>query len=219
MNAIKRWTVSVILRLYPASWRREYGEELAGILMDKRLGPAALLDVVRSATGQQLRIGEPWQILGTPLLVLNLAIIAWNILNPWTYPDSTLDVSPTQRLLFWLPALCVGCWTVLRNPEQGHPGRAAMKSALLTSWPVSLIAVLAAIGILSVVTLGPGDLSGTVTHHGLTITLYDRLGRPTHLFPLFVLPIFNLPFAAVGGCVGGLLARMWLRITSAKMVK
>lgn len=212
MSAIKRVTVSALLRMYPARWRHEYGEELTGILMDKILGPSALFDVFRAATGQQLRVGEPWLILGVPLLIFNLAIMVWNTFNPATYVGSTLDASPAQRILFWLPALCVGCWTVLRNPEHGQPGMAAMKSALLTTWPVSLIALLAAIGVLSVVTLGPGDLPGRLSAHGLTITLYDRLGRPTHLFPLFVLPIFNLPAAAVGGCIGGLSARVWLRL-------
>ena len=87
-----------------------------------------------------------------------------------------------------------------------------MKTALLTGWPVSLIAVLAAFGIMRIVTLGPGDLPGTFSHNGLAITLYDSARRPTHAFPLFMLPILNLPFAAVGGCVGGLIARAWLRM-------
>lgn len=214
MNPIKRATITVLLRLYPRRWRQEYAEELSAILSAKTLGPAAVFDVIFSALGQQLRIGEPWMIVGMPLLLLNLTLLLWNILNPWVFADDTLQASASlaQRLWFWLPALTVGCWTVLRNPAHGHGGRAAMKSAFLTSWPVSVIAILAALGILKIVTLGPGDLPGTFSHNGLAITLYDHARRPTHAFPLFALPFLNLPFAAMGGYLGGLIARAWLRM-------
>lgn len=211
---MKRSVIALLLRLYPKVWRLEYGAELEGVLARGSLGPAAVLDTVANAFGQQLRSGEPWLIVGAPLLALNLAMLAWDIFNPPSYADAQagLQASVAQRVWFWLPAFCVGCWTVLRNPVRGHGGRAAVKSALLTSWPLCAVAILAGLGALRVVTIGPGDLPGTYSAHGLAITLYDRLGRATHLVPLFLLPFVNLPFAALGGWFGGLTARAWLRL-------
>ncbi len=215
MSAMKRALVAILLRLYPARWRREYGAEFSGVLAARPLGPAALFDVFRSAIGQQLRIGEPWLIVGAPLLILNLAAVVQNIFNPWTYEDSALIASWGERGWFWLPTLCVGCWTVLRRPGQRSGAVAAMKTALLSSRPISAMAVFAAFGVLRIITLGPGNLPGTFSQHGLAITLYDSAGRPTHLTPIFLLPFLNLPFAALGGWAGGLLARLWLRLRKA----
>ena len=44
-----------ILRLYPAAWRRRYGEELSGLLDEMPPSPATTLDLLRGAVMQHVR--------------------------------------------------------------------------------------------------------------------------------------------------------------------
>jgi hypothetical protein len=45
----------LLLAMYPKRWRAQYGEEFAALLEDTPMTPAAVVDVLRHATGLHLR--------------------------------------------------------------------------------------------------------------------------------------------------------------------
>jgi hypothetical protein len=141
MNKFKRGIASALVGLYPVRWRHEYGTELADLLLRRRLVPTAVLNVVCSALRQQLRIGEPWLILGVPFLAFNLAMLVWGIHYPWVSVNDSFPL--IWHLASWLLTASVGFWTVLRNPECGRGGGAAVKFTLLATAP--LVAVVIAV--------------------------------------------------------------------------
>jgi hypothetical protein len=55
----------ILLRLYPDSWRRRYGDEFESILEDRSLTPAEVADVVHGAVDAHLRVrGRSFRGLG-----------------------------------------------------------------------------------------------------------------------------------------------------------
>lgn len=209
MSRLKRQVVSALVRLYPSRWRREYGLELADVLVNRRLGVTAVLDVLWNSVRQQLRWGEPWLILGVPCLAMNLLLNVWNILYPWPYATDSLGTRPAHWVSLAV-LLTLGWWTVVRDPVHGRGGWAAVKAALLATWPLSALGILAGLGVLKIITLGPGDVPTTFHEHGFAMTFYDHTRLTPYWFPLFMIPILDLPFAALGGWVGGLLGRGYL---------
>lgn len=201
MRSLKPLIVAALVGLYPVRWKREYGDEFSDVLMRHPLNVAVVMDAIWNAVGQQLRSGEPWLIVGIPWLVLHIVIILWNILYPGPYAADSFN-----GMAVLLP-FGIGYWTVLRNPTEGHGGRAAMKNSLLITWPICAIAMLYGLGILKIIVLGPGDPPTTFHEHGFAYTLYDHKRRPIFWFPLFALPILQLPFVGVIGWLGGLAAR------------
>ncbi len=75
--------MSPLLRLYPAAWRARYGDEMAALLEERRLGPRDRLDLVRGALDAWLRPTTPspapsfaaliggglWTVVATAVLV------------------------------------------------------------------------------------------------------------------------------------------------------
>lgn len=55
---MKRSVIQILLLLYPAKWRNEYGAELEGLLFAERLRFTVVLNVVASALRQQARISN-----------------------------------------------------------------------------------------------------------------------------------------------------------------
>ena len=209
MRKWKRQIVAALVGLYPARWRREYGEEFRDVLTRRPLDAATVVDAIWSALGQQLRSGEPWIIVGVPWLALNLATILWNILYSGPYQFDSLGGNRPNLipLLGLLLPVTIGYWTVLRDPINGRGGRAAMKNILLITWPLSVIGILYGLGILKVIVLGPGDLATTFHEHGFAYTVYDHTRRHIAWAGLFVIPLIQLPFCAALGWLGGLAAR------------
>ncbi len=123
---MKRRFVSLLLCLYPARWRREYGPELEEMLLREPLGLATVLNLLWSGGRQQLRTGEPWLIIGLPLLALEFVALA--------LADSGRYL-PGAQYLNWVARclpLLIGGWTAARS---GKAGRAGMKFALLLYVP------------------------------------------------------------------------------------
>jgi len=202
MRSVRPLIVAALVGLYPARWKREYADEFRDVLMQRRLSLAAVLDTILSAAGQQVRLGEPWLIIGFPWMLLVIGGIVWNMLHPGPYARDSVGPS-----IDFLPPLVIGYWTVWRNPEQGHGGRAAMKHAMLISWPLCALGILYGLGILRILVLGPGDPSTTFHEHGFAYTLYDHQRRSIDWFPLFANPILQVPFLGLIGWLGGLAAR------------
>lgn len=211
MNSLKSQFVAALVGLYPRRWKREYGAEFTDVLMSRPLHLSTVLDLLWNALGQQLRWGEPWLILGYPLLLFNLATILWNILFPVAYIADSFSGGPFTQFIAWLLPLAIGYWTLVRDPVKGHGGRAAMKNSLLITWPLCAIGILCGVGILRIIVLGPGDAPSTFHDHGFAYTVYDSMRRPMHWQPILCLPFLQLPFAGLLGWLGGLAARAQAR--------
>lgn len=211
MKRLKRQVVVALVGLYPARWKQEYGKEFADVLTRRPLGMAVILNVIWNGFGQQLRCGEPWLIVGVPRLVLLLALILWNVLYPLPYRTASLGLTWQPAVIGNLLLFGTGYWTVMRDPVNGHGGRAAMKSTLFATWPFSVVALLYGLGILRIINLGPGDIPTTFHEHGFAFTLYDHARRPAAPAGLFVLPLLGVLEAGPLGWLGGLAARGQLR--------
>ena len=207
MTSRKLRFVAVLVGLFPARWKREYGAEFADVLMSRPLDLPAVLDIVWNALCQQVRCGEPWLVAGVSGLALHIAVLASNIAFPSPYAADSFRGGTLARVVACLLPFAIGYWTVLRDPIQGHGGRAAIKSSLLTTWPFCVVAILYGMGVLKIIVLGPGDATSTFYEHGFAYTIYDHARRPIHWQPLFLLPFVELPFPGVLGWLGGLAAR------------
>jgi len=127
---------NLLLRAYPRSWRYEYGEELAGILAQKRLTLAVMADVVGNGARQHLYRDEPWKICGVGLVLWNSADFA---------AGSSLPYASFVRLYLagFLFLFVAGAWTVLRKKSGVWRGAAAsITVALIGLCPDVAIALL-----------------------------------------------------------------------------
>jgi hypothetical protein len=211
MSSLKTHIVTALVGLYPRRWKREYGTEFADVLIRGPLGSSAVLNIVWNALGQQLRLGEPWLIVGVPWLLLNIYGHIGNILYPAPYAADLFSSPAAARTVACLLPFAIGFWTVLRDPIDGRGGRAAMKYLLLVKWPICVLAILWGLGILRIIVLGPGDPPSTFHAHGFAYTFYDHPGRPIHWQLLFWKPFGDLPFVGVLGWLGGLAGRAQAR--------
>jgi hypothetical protein len=192
-----------LVRLYPSRWRADYGEELADVLLRRPLGFGGVVNVAANALWQQLRLQEPWLLLGVPLM---LSVIAgWmGLLTHPVYIPREGGRSPGLAVgLFF----AVGFWTVLRSGGGG--GRAAMKLSMLVSLPFFVVGLLVLAQYVRVVA-GPGG------------TIGFRLGGPASypygvdIFTRFVSnPVFQIPIVGLIGWCGGLGGRLARRLRRA----
>ncbi len=230
---MKGWIVETLLRVYPVDWRREYGPELAAILLSRPLTGGILGDVLRNGLRQRLRTAEPSTLVGFIMLLVILNGFVWNIIAPPPYSDeSTILLQNLLGSNLYI-LLLVGCglWTHLRHRGKlDQSGMAAMKISFMAGIPVMLAGALMLLGILGVSVIGPGDIPTTFHQHGFTYTYYDakvsacwlRVTDPaTHQLaqglesatcppaPLGVMvsPLFRLPASWLWGLLGGLLGR------------
>jgi hypothetical protein len=187
--------VAGLLRLYPSRWRADYGEELAEVLLRRPLGPWQVLNVVCHAVWQQLRMQEPWLIVGAPLLVWAFAF--WIVVLSAPAYAAHVGGTPT-----WPGAVLffgIGCWTALRRGHGG--GRAAMKLSMMVTVPFFVVGLLVLVHAVGLV-LEPAGAIGF------------RFGGPAGqdrgrvLTILLLGPILQLPYVALLGWCGGLAARV-----------
>ena len=105
-----------LLALYPSGFRREYEEEMLGVLMaDPRPGPGQVFDLVRGALGARLRqpfaAGDDWrraarvvQLFGAILLfAVSLRLIVGQVVAASSPggPAFTLDTVTVMRATGW----------------------------------------------------------------------------------------------------------------------
>jgi len=202
--SVKPRIVAALVRLYPASWRREYGAELNDLLMARPLSARVVGDVLWSGLRQRVRTAEPSTLVGLAMLLLMLSAVVWSIagappggrLTPLLEDSSmtlpTVVVKPLMTELYVLLLVGCGCWTQLRHRGMAsQSGWAAAKVTWLAGVPVMLAGVLMWAGVLDAAALGPAD-------------------APTHpATPLSVLaaPLFRLPESWIWGAVGAQLGR------------
>src|SRR5262249_45864027 len=157
---IKRWVVTTLLHFYPAAWRREYGPELAHMLLSGPLNARVVTDVLYNGLRQRVHAAEPSTFAGLAAMVGILAELAWNIASHASFGAGlaallerssktlpTVIVRPFASN--WYPVFLIGCgcWAYLRTGGKlSRPGVAAMKVSFMAGIPVILAGVLMLFG-------------------------------------------------------------------------
>lgn len=212
---IKPQTVQALLRLYPAEWRAEYGEELASLLSLQPITPHVFVDVVRSAVHERLR-REAWKVFGALLVVLTVLGIVVNNTTPLSREGYEL-----YKCLWGSMVLLAGCLTFVLN-HGASPSRAAAKAALIGFIPEIIALALWSAGIFHPLVI-KGRGADLVFESRLTLfhVIYTIYNRQAALFPttfmaprlVYTIPsetLFVLVGAGVIGFLGGLLGKMIL---------
>lgn len=108
---LKKFLVRTLLSLYPAAWRKEYGEEMRSMLLAQPLTAPAMVDVFLYATRENLRRPDPWRIA----FLINLAWrTSWLLRASFSgiSPEIWAPFLPLDRGLFLAVAFAIGCWVV-----------------------------------------------------------------------------------------------------------
>ena len=166
---ISRSTLArVLMRLYPPSWRAEYGDELNDILLARPLTARVVADIVWNGLVQRGRAAAPSTILGASMMLLVLANIVSSasayrdvLFSPlrathMTYP--TVEIALVKNEVYVLLTILCGYWTqrrYRRGPKRA--GWAAMRMSLITGTPVIAVGVLHAVGLMDATFLTNGD--------------------------------------------------------------
>ena len=229
--------VDGLLRLYPAAWRREYGSELADVLLRRPLTGRIVGDVIWGGLRERVRRADPAVLGGTTMMLLVLSGLVLNVTNPSSathglarvLADSsktlpTVIVTPmvTELPLPYvsLPNLyamaLIGCgwWTYRRSGSMPQSGRAAVQLSFLAGLPILVAGVLMVGNVLHLRVVGPGDaLTG---QPDLTYTYYTVHRQTPSLLAVLTAPLFRLPEAWIWGLTGGWIAKTVARRTQAQ---
>jgi hypothetical protein len=217
---IKVRIVATLLRVYPVTWRDEYGPELEDILLSRPVGLRTIGDVIWNGLRQRARAAQPATILGLGVMLIIVIGFALNIIAPPAPADSlavmlreskktlpTIVVAPMASDLYVLLLLGGGFWTQLRRGgAPSESGMAAMRLSAIASLPVVLAGILMLTGILGVVVLGPGDVPAAV-QPGFTYTHYSAQHLALNPLAVICAPLFKLPESWLWGIVGGYFGR------------
>ncbi|MET0417582.1 MAG: hypothetical protein ABW022_16340 [Actinoplanes sp.] len=144
-----------LLALYPTDFRREYEEEMLGVLMaDSRPGPGQVFDLVRGALAARLRqpfaARAEWrraarvvQLFGA---ILMLAVSARRVVGAAIYPGETgfhVDQITMVRLIGWLmvaiAAFAGARWLGLAGAITGLAGEIANPAQYYADLPASML--------------------------------------------------------------------------------
>jgi hypothetical protein len=126
--------VNALVRLYPASWRAEYGAELADLLRGRPLGAGVMGDVLLNGCRARVHADLPATLIG--LLMLGIVIAAYAsgavILKPTniTFPSLVVAQTNPRNEMYVLVLVVGGLWTRLRRG--GTIGRSAWAAAVVT---------------------------------------------------------------------------------------
>jgi len=220
---MKNRIIAALLRVYPASWRAEYGPELAELMRTRALSLRILGNVLWNGLRQRMRTTEVSTVFGVTMMLVILGALLWNIVAPLPYGSGWTAVVQDSRITFprvvvrplrsefyvWLLIL-IGCFTHLRHGgTAAQSGMAAVKASFLAGLPILVAGVLMLFGILKIVSLGPADMPSTFQQHGFAYTYYsEELQSPSSL-NILLAPLFALPQCWIWGALGGALGR-WI---------
>ena len=193
----------VLVNLYPADWKREYGEELLELLLARPLTGLVVLDVLWSGARLRIRFAEPSTALGLAAL---LVVLAGFVIPPFRFSSTITDVLrpsdmtfPTVVVTFMVSqvyiALLMACgWlTERRHPcQRNRGGLAAMRMSLIAGAPVLVAGLLLAAGAIGVTFAGMG-------------------GIHPHPIEVIAAPLARLPEAFLYGSMGAWARRHAMR--------
>jgi hypothetical protein len=201
---IKPRIVRGLLRLYPAGWRAEYGEELGALLSDRPITLSIIVDVVVSATREHLKHDQVWKICGVCLFAWTLLGISLNNTAPLSH-----ESYEWYKKLWKLGILLAGCLTVSRN-RSASPTWAAVKAALLGLLPEVVALMLWAAGVFHpLVTRAAGPYALVESRLAMVDMTFPTVPQPSFgVVPLVIAVI--LVQACMIGFIGGLLGRLIL---------
>ena len=142
-----------ILRLYPTPWRRRYGDEVAGLLVERPPGIRDRLDLLGGALDAHL---HPWWVPAWPVVAAGIGGIAWTFAGAvalgqpappdWPgYLAETLPVFLAAVPLLMLAALGVSTRLGDRDPRAVRLGRPIVVVASI-AWTVLLAIATANLG-------------------------------------------------------------------------
>ena len=219
--SIKHRLITVLLGIYPAQWRREYGGELRDLLLTEPLGPGTIGDVVWNAVRERLRSLELATVFGLVAMAAILTTLSWNIVAPQPYGTGwttllepsdmtfpTIRIRPLVSELYALFLMACGCSMHLRHgTTPARSGMSAMKVCFLAGLPIMTAGVLMLLGIMHAIVLGPGDIPTTFREHGFALSYYSELRQPPGSLAVVLAPLARLGESWVWGAVGGSLGR------------
>jgi hypothetical protein len=109
--------IALLLRLYPAAWRRRYGDEFAAVLEERPLGPFDVADVLLGALDAHLHRRGLWTESGprkAPAMTLRIGGLAaivfglvWTIGLLWATASEPRDQKLPGFLLMILGQVCL----------------------------------------------------------------------------------------------------------------
>jgi hypothetical protein len=168
---LRQRLANALVRIYPAAWRREYGEELLDMLVARPLTWRIVADVLGTGLRQRIRAAEPATVLGVAavaVLLSQLALTAAGYRTPATAMLRPTDMTfPTVAASFmvssvytWLLIAC-GWWTASRHPGYSAKrcGMATMRMSLIGGIPVLIAGVLLAADAITATQVGLGEAS------------------------------------------------------------
>jgi hypothetical protein len=155
----RRLVAAVLLRCYPAEWRREYGGELGHILESHPPTARIVVDVALNGLRQRARSASPSTILGlvSMLLVLSQFAVASDGLGrywppavrPSGFTFPTIRVTLLASELYVYVGIACGYWTELRWPgSASRASIAAMRMILIAGSPVIFAGLLIGAGLI-----------------------------------------------------------------------
>ena len=198
--------IALLLRLYPANWRAEYGPELASILTDHSLTVRIIADTTWSGVRERIRATAPWAVTGTLLLASNLCLLAINSVVP--IPPM---IYSGYEYLTSIALIMAVCWTALRGASLRQSLIAGWKASALSNSPELLLLLLWITGIVHPMII---NLNGTLLKpaHGIAM-LSIRSTVPMDPVELtWQLPGFFFLVCTGMGLFGWTLARFILRV-------
>jgi hypothetical protein len=185
---MKSRLVAMLVRVYPAPWRAEYGAELEHLLLARPLAVHTVVDVVWNGLWQRMRSIDFATCfgLGAMMVVIAAIVTGRTILEPSHMTFPAVTVRPLQSDLYWLFLVACGCALQLRaRTTLSRTGVAAMKISFIAGLPIVVAGVLLVAGI------GQPDPSA-----------YSPAG-----WQVAVAPIARLGESWIWGAVGGALGR------------
>jgi hypothetical protein len=148
--SLKSRLVTVLVRLYPAPWRREYGSELGDMLLARPLAVREIADVVWNGIRQRLRSLEPTTALGVAVMLVVVATFASGlpVLAPSHMTFPAVSIPPLRSAPYALFLVVCGCAIHLRTgASPSRAGVAAMKISFIGGLPILVAGLLLLAGI------------------------------------------------------------------------
>lgn len=190
--SVKFWFITALVRLYPARWRREYGAELADLLVTRPLGLHAIGDVVWNGFRQRVRSFDLATWFGLTAMLAVVAMFAYGqpVLESshMTFPQ--VGIPPLHSNVYALFLVACGCAIHLRSrTSPARAGVAAMKISFIAGFPILI--------------------AGSLLLAGLARP--DALADSPSAWNVLVAPIARLGESWIWGWVGATLGRALAR--------
>jgi uncharacterized protein (TIGR03435 family) len=189
------YIVRALLRIYPKAWRREYGPELADLLLARPLSIQTIGNVSVSGAAERIRAIDVTTQLGLAAMAVILALAVRNVAGLFVETTKTLPtivVAPLMSELYVLFLVGGGCWFhVRRGGTAAAAGVQAMKITFIAGLPVMVIGLFMLTDVIHV---------SNPAHHAL------------NPWAVLFAPLFRLPECWIWGAVGAQVGRRLPRL-------